>query len=247
MRICRVLSVFFLAGSICPAFGLFTGEPLEEGPWSKEFRQDISEIDRTTGQNEEAGLLSMLDKYKKPYEQAEIHYQLAILYNQLEGMIDHSKAVEHFAKVQEFDIPPPARAMSHVLCGDSFRIRKDYQEALSQYLHGLSGCLKYDLPDTPPELPSIGRYRVSGPPDDPSVKAIHEKREKQLAARKRAMFERDMIKHRDVLERQLATLYDRVPFEEAAFRRSAAAILKDARDVENLVTSIIRHLEEEKP
>lgn len=144
MKIRKLLILCLLTVWVCPAWALLTSEPFSDGPWSKEFRKDIGKIasDSAQGAKREVGLLLMLDEYKEPHEQAEIQLELALLYNQLEGMVDHSKAVKHFAKAQEAGLPPLARTLSHTLCGDSFRIMKEYQQALSQYLWGLSVCLE---------------------------------------------------------------------------------------------------------
>ncbi len=246
MKIRELLILCLLTVWVCPVWALLTSEPFSDGPWSKEFRKDMAKIASEDGAEVEAVLLLMLEKHKEPHDQAEIQLHLALLYNQRTGMVDHSKAVKHFAKAQEFDLPPPARALSHALCGDSFRIMKEHGTALSQYLRGLSVCLEYDLPDAPPDLPPVGRYTADGPPGDPSIKAMREKHEKQVAARKRAWFQREMISRKQTLERQIVTLFDKIPFEETQFMKEAKSIIQDGKDVKDLISMITAHLKEKE-
>ncbi len=184
------------------AVAVWTVEPDADEPFSEAFRTALSEVHRMDGAKEEAALLAMLDEFKQPHEQLEIKYKLAILYNQRTGMVCHEKAVVYFEDVLAHNLPPRAVALARTLCGDSWRIMKEYGKALEHYLKGLAFCLELDLPDAPPEVPGVGKVDRRGQgPNDPAAKAAREEHAEQVKGAAQAKFERDMIRYRDTLVR----------------------------------------------
>ena len=119
-------------------------------------QQFIEDYERANVQLvEEGSLRAMLDlvqKYKRPLEQAELELTIGLAYNQRTGLIDPAKAVEHLSNAFRFDLPERTSVDILMWRGGSYEQLKQPRKALEDYLRGLVACSYYALSREWPEI-----------------------------------------------------------------------------------------------
>jgi hypothetical protein len=185
----------------------------------------------------------LLKKYPRLEQQALIHHQLACVYG-VSGAAKQDRAIEHARQALRLPLDPRQRMRMYVYWGDATYIANQ-KRPLSEvrrmaapiFLEGLKELRTYNVPETAPELPRLERQTGLAQPgkaDDDAQRAY----EQQLAARKRAEFEQEMCRHRDVLVRQVAYLYCRKPYAGSEIRELASRILQDPAAVDAVLKPI---------
>lgn len=104
---------------------------------------------------EEGSLRAMLDlvqKYKRPAEQAELELTIGLAYNQRAGLVDPAKAVEHLSNAFRFDLPEKTSIDILAWRGGSYEQLKQPRKAVEDYLRGLVACSYYALSREWPEI-----------------------------------------------------------------------------------------------
>jgi antitoxin component YwqK of YwqJK toxin-antitoxin module len=108
----------------------------------------------------------LLNTYRRPEEQAELQVALGYLYSQRSGFVHPDKAVEHFTKALNYELPPSLTPKILTLLGNSREQLKELDEALDDYIRGVLFCLRYDLPPATSDS-ATSRTRPKMDPNDP--------------------------------------------------------------------------------
>ena len=119
------------------------------------------------------------------------------------------------------------------------------RKAAEVYLTGLRGVLEYDLPAQPPELPGVAVYNVDGPPE--VVEKYRKKHEQEMAARKKAEFERDLVHRRQVLTGQVVQMYAKEPDAFDELRELVLKHLGSAEAADTLIAGAGDYRKNPKP
>ena len=162
------------------------------------------------------------------------------------GMRYPEKLIGYVKEALQCPLDPVKELRLYIYWGDALQIAHRgargeelaaaRREVVVPYLQGLKKALRYDLPETAPDLPGVGRYQVDGPPE--VLREFADEHAKQVAARKKAEFQRDMIMHRDVLTSQISFLYSRKPLATDELERLATKHLQDDAAVERLMAQV---------
>ncbi|MCI0640590.1 MAG: hypothetical protein L0Y72_22770 [Gemmataceae bacterium] len=188
---------------------------------------------------------TLLEKYTDPKERGQIYYWLAHVHGQ-SGLRKPEKVVEYAKKGLELPIELLQVPTLYCYWGDAVQIaRSGAREPVPArrkwsavvYLAGLREMLRYPLPHKAPELPAVGRGLVRNAlPGENEV--ILKQQAKQIAARRFAEFQREMIWKRDILVGQIAAMYQHPPDAPEELRELATGVLRDPRDVERFLRAV---------
>ncbi len=192
----------------------------------------------------------LLQKYSGGREQGAIYYQLAHIHAQ-SGLREPDRVIAYASKALAFPLDPSQRMRMYVYWGDAARLKQGRSPTAAQrkevaltYLQGLKETSRYQLPDTPPELPGVSPYDVDGPPA--VVEKARQEHKREMDARKEAEFQREMIQHRKVLTQQLVDLYSRKPYATEELEQLARQILGDPAAVERLMKALPPAVEKDR-
>jgi len=180
----------------------------------------------------------MLARFTTAEQHALIHYWLCHAHAQ-SGVVRPDMIVEHGTAALRGLHEESLRMRAYVYVGDAQQIanRKDFplgrELAAKSYMKGLSELLHaHDLPDVAPPLPP---NPVPFPTrDDPSFKETDHAYSEYIAEREKARHTRELVMHRDVLERQIVELYRRLPV--------ATGELRSLGDSDGLPASLVASL-----
>jgi len=189
----------------------------------------------------------LLAKYTEPEQQGKIYCQLAEVYAQ-SGQVRPRKTIEFSEKALEYPLDPVTRLQLYVYWGDAIQVAhrgvRNHElvvarrKAVMPYLHGLKQTLDYNLPQENPDLPAVGKFNYHGPTDSDYYQQLVRKHQEQVEARKLAMFQRDMIQHRDALVGQISYMYSRFPFASDEIKKLATQVLQHEGAVESLMSAV---------
>ncbi|MHC4086323.1 MAG: hypothetical protein ACYSWZ_11345 [Planctomycetota bacterium] len=189
----------------------------------------------------------LLKKYTKPKEQGKIYYELTKVEGQ-SGFQRPTKAIEYAKKALELPQDPWEKVRLYIYWGDTIQVAHRgvhnqelvtaRRKAVIPYLHGLKETLQYDLPEVKPDLPGVDRFDYGGPSDTEEYRSMIRKHQEQVEARKKAKFQRAMIRHRAVLTSQVSTMYSRFPFASNEIEKLANEILEDKVAVDRLMSAV---------
>jgi hypothetical protein len=245
-------SSLLLLASLCP----FLSQSEEAGGLVLELKQDLARLavlrkgrDTPLRRVDELGQ-ELLKKYPGPKEQGAIYYQLAHIHAQ-SGVREPDRIIEYARKALDFPLEPSQRMRLYVYRGDAIQVKQARspvatwrKEAALPYLQGLKGTLRYRLPEIPPELPIVAAYDVDGPPAE--VEKFRQEHERAVASYQEAEFQRDMIRHRNVLTQQLVGLYSRKPYATEELEQLARQTLDAPVAVERLMKSLPAAIEKDR-
>ena len=187
--------------------------------------------------------LELIAKYSEPKNQGQIYYELAIIHSQ-SGMRQPEQVVKYAQKALTYPLEPSQTERLYVFWGDALRLTNSSKpfperrkEAVIPYLKGLKELLQYNLPDVAPDLPAVSSFEAS--PESGSIyQALKHEHEQEWAAHNEAVFQRDMIKHHDVLIGQIAGLYGRKPYAKDEVERLARDSLGNSALVNKLLEAV---------
>lgn len=188
---------------------------------------DLQQVEKRGGE--------LLATYFAPEEQALIHFELAEIHAQ-SGLQQPASVISHARAALRLPLDPSRRARLQVYWGDALRVldrRYPFtvkrRAATKVYLQALKEVLQLELPARPPKFPVMGFYNIEG------ADAENKRRmEEQWELRKKLEFQVDMIEHREVLRRQIVSLYQRRPFDRNELEELANRILEDPAEVQRL-------------
>ncbi len=177
----------------------------------------------------------LLASHFAPREQALIHYELAHIHAQ-SGLQQPASVMKHARAALRLPLDPSRRARLQVYWGDALRVldlRHPFADrrraAAAVYLQALKEVLQHDLPARPPKFPIMVLFNIDGEEEENKRRM-----EEQRRVRRQIQFQVDMIKHRDVLRRQITSLYQRHPFNRKELEQLAGRILKDPVEAKRL-------------
>ncbi len=135
------------------AFNLGLQGPNDEIFFEPQF---IEDYERARVQLEEhsslSAMLELLQKYRRPLEQAELELTIGLAYNQRTAVVDPAKAVEHLSNAYRLGLPEKTSIDVLMWRGGSYEQLKQPRKALEDYLRGLVACSYYDLSREWPEI-----------------------------------------------------------------------------------------------
>jgi len=185
----------------------------------------------------------LLEKYPDPKDQGQIYYTLAEVHAQ-SGMAHPERVAEYAHKALEHPLGPGQKERLYVYWGDALQLANPKEafpdrrrSAVRPYLEGLKALLEYNLPDEPPELPSVSRFDT-GRSNGPEFEALQRQYNQEWAAYEKAKFQREMIMHRNVLIGQVAGLYGRKPYAKDEVERLARDTLGNSALVSKLLAAV---------
>ena len=236
-----------LLSSIC-SFGIFCSIGI-----AKTLEEELSDVDQlragfdTPFDEVEKRCYVLLQKYTEPEEQGKIYFELAQVEGQ-SGLQRPDKAIEYVKKALELPIDPLKKVRLYIYWGDAIQTANRgvhnqelivaRRKAALPYLEGLKETLQYNLPEVKPDLPGVGRYRYHGPTDTEEYREMIHEHQKQVEAREKAEFQREMIEYRDVLTSQISSMYSRFPWASDEMRELATKILGDKTAVDRLMSAV---------
>jgi hypothetical protein len=141
----------------CSAFALHSGlaGANEECIFTQGFILDYEAAQKSVDQLKSAEpLLALLTKYQKPEEQAVLELSIGLAYGQRTGVVDPAKAITHFSRALEFNLPEKTYIEICMWRGNSYEQLQKYPEANRDYLRGLLACSYRDLSGGWPEIAS---------------------------------------------------------------------------------------------
>jgi hypothetical protein len=184
----------------------------------------------------------LLKKYTALKDQGQIYYQLAHIYAQ-SGQIQPQQTIAHAMKALELPLEPVQKLKLYTYWGDALRrvhqkspIAERRRQAAVPYLEGLREAGRYNLPEKAPELPKPPKTDLK--PTDPGFIELFRKYQEEVKARELPPFQKDMMKHRDVLIGQLVEMYSKPPFATAELEALARKTLADVGMVEKLLSKV---------
>jgi hypothetical protein len=206
--------------------------------YPKDLRAELSRLDamrRGTGTDfakvDEIGR-TLLQKYAGPKERGQIYYWLAHLHAQ-SGLVHPERVMEYARNALEQPLEALQVPRLYVYWGDAIQVSRAKDPPAERrkwsaviYLAGLREVLEYSLPARAPELPAIKRVLVRNGRGGIDEEARRRQAE-QVAARRKAEFQRDMVQHRDILVGQLAGLYQQGFVAPDELRQLAAGVLRN--------------------
>lgn len=234
----RLDNVFIVAVVFCSLLGastFATGQDLEEELRNIDSlrsgrKTPLDEVDRRGSE--------LLKRFSKPEEQGHVYYMLAHVHAQ-SGLQEPQKIIDYAKKGLSLPLDPSRKMRLYVYLGDATRVSKsggsfmDKRKAAAEiYLRGLNEVLKHDLPEKPPPFPRMSL--ISGGDEEENQREMDE----QLARRRQVEFVREMIMHREVLERQITSIYKRRPFDREELKEIASPILEQPAIVQELIAAV---------
>ncbi len=200
----------------------------------KGVKTDFSKVDAVSE--------SMLKKYTDPIDKGKIYYAVAHIFAQAGGTRP-AEVVQFATKALECPLDPSQRLRLYVYWGDALQLlgkEKVFMEkrkaAVVPYLNAFKELMKYDLPLKAPELPGVFAYDVNG--DGPLVEVFKKKHMEAVLKREKAIFQGEMILHRDVIEGQIIGLYTRPPFATHQLQEFAYEIVGETKAVADLIARV---------
>jgi len=189
----------------------------------------------------------LLQRYTKPKDQAKIYFELAQVEGQ-SGMQRPEKLIEYVKKALELPIDPSKKVRLYSYWGDAIQtshrgvhneeLVAARREAVMPYLRGLRETIKYDLPEEVPDLPEFRTVTYDGPTDTDEYQELLRKRQEQIEATEKAVLQRQMIQHRDVITSQISLMYSRLPLATDELRKLAMEVLGDEAAVNQLMSHV---------
>jgi hypothetical protein len=220
--------------------------------------QELNQVDRlrtgfTTPFDEvERRCDDLLQRYTKPEEQAKIYFELAQVEGQ-SGMQRPEKLIEYVKKALELPIDPSKKLRLYIYWGDAIQVSHRgvhneelvaaRREAVMPYLHGLRETIKYDLPEEKPDHPHFVTITYYGPTDTDEYQELLRKRQEQTDAKRKAVFQRQMIEHRDVITSQISLMYSRFPLATDELQKLAMGVLGDEAAANRLMSHVKGHIQ----
>ncbi|MEI8380966.1 MAG: hypothetical protein WCJ09_12610 [Planctomycetota bacterium] len=220
------------------------GEPLD----SVQFRADLRRIEqcrngrKTVFRDVDRLAQEMLEKYADPPRRGLIYFTVAHVYSQ-SGMSRPVQTVEYIKKALDLPLDTEKRLILHVYWGDAIRVTKEIsdsaerrRQAAAAYLFGVYEVVKLKLPATAPDVPMMSFSDFGG---DAVAQAEEDANTLKAAeAQRLAIFQRDMIRHREVLMGQLIEIYKRPPDGRMELKELADNLVGDALVTEALLNRI---------
>ncbi len=134
----------FMLSSVSDALELDLRGVGENGLFAEKFVKELNEAN--AGPDRIAKLEAIYANSTNDEERAEIELEIALIYNQQSGFVDHAKAIEWYDKALVRRLPDTTQAREFILRGNSHEALQHYPEALNDYIRGLLICLRYNLP-----------------------------------------------------------------------------------------------------
>lgn len=217
------------------ALGFYTTGLSGEGnsvSFSKEFREAYQAA--RPGGSDPASikrLTEMLAKFKKPHEQAEIQLTLGVIYGQRTGLVNPKKAVPHFSKALNHELPATVRTQVLLWRGNAMEQDKRLKSALPDYIRGLMVCTQFNLehgwPKDPPLLKEDRR-------DESAVDPVELNRPRSGPGRSGA----DALQQTRMIRIERLMLMHRYYLIDAV-KRMAKKLDLDANDLEDEIAYIV--------
>jgi hypothetical protein len=191
----------------------------------------------------------LLQEYTEPNEQGKIYFELVQVEGQ-SGFQRPEKILEFINKALSFPQEPLKKIRLYAYWGDALQVSKRgvvnqemmaaRREAAIPYLQGLKETLQYNLPEKKPEIPMGIFINVTTSDENKrEVEAEVNRRMKENGeAQKKAIFQGDMINHREILTSQISGMYSRFPWASNEIRELATKILGDTVAVNRLMSSV---------
>lgn len=220
----------------------------------EKFQADLHRI-KFQRQRDKESLIAMdkvgedlLRRYQQPGQQGEIYYYLAHQHAQ-GGLLFPDKVIDYACKALECSVTPDQKMRLYVYRGDASQIldrKKPFMErrrdAVISYLRGLKDLKSFQLPDKPPIVPNDAPFpsgpRGSAEKTRKAQQQFEEARQQYLEARERAEFTRTMMKHRDVLQGQIVSMYARRPLATEELKETATSFLGEGKELDRLMAAV---------
>lgn len=180
-------------------------------------------------------LNAMREEFVKPEEVAEIELTLGVIYGQRTGLRDPVKAVPHFTKALNHDLPPTTRTRVLLWRGNALEQQERRRAALPDYIRGLMMCTQFDLshgwPKQAPRLEDDPRRETAVDP-----KALDGPRSGPGRAGPDAMMqthllriEREMLQFRYYLVEAVKRVAENAKLDAVDLEKEIAYIVSDSR------------------
>lgn len=146
-------ALIVLGNSPCYALTLGLQGLNGQSAYEQHFLEDYERATAQLGEKRSLGpMLDLLQKYKRPLEQAQLEVTIGVAYGQYGGLIDPAKAAEHFSNALKFDLPEQAFIDVLMWRGNAYEQLNQPDRAMADYLRGLVACSYYALPGEWPEI-----------------------------------------------------------------------------------------------
>jgi hypothetical protein len=220
-------------------------EPPALPNYSKDLRAELSQLDglrkgtdTSFAQLDELGR-KLLEKYAGAKERGQVYYWLAHVHAQ-SGLLYPERVAEYASKALEYPLEPLQVPRLYVYWGDAEQVIRAKERLTDRrkwsallYLAGLREVLRYRLPDKAPELPVVDALTNSD-----QAAEILRRHAQQVTARRFAEFQCAMVQHREVLMRQLASLYHRSPSDSEEVRELASGMFRNSQEVDDFLKAL---------
>jgi hypothetical protein len=208
-------------------------------------KPDWAAVDKKAGE--------MLTRWTQDADRGDIYFTWARDYAQT-GIDEHKdKVLELSRKALALEKDPAKRAELFMNVGIAELLKTPAKErdttaararVVEPLLTGLKEVLELDLPEQAPELPAVGKFDSEDPKD-------WAKHAVQMEARKKAVFERDMVQRRDNLVKLVVEVYvERAHTPRGAemdeLKDAANSLLKKPEYVKRVMDAAQKALEKRK-
>jgi hypothetical protein len=204
---------------------------------SPDLRADTTELDRrlieidmqrngheTPSQRLEQECLALIPKFSAPAEKGRIFAQIAANYAQ-DGLKTPDKTIEYARKALDEPLDAATRSLMYVYWADGLQARLGAaaasqaaarREIATVCLRGLKSIMDHGVPESPVDLPTVDRFEHGGDVNDPELRALAERHQRQLEARRDALLLNELHMFRGILIDKCAILFATAPDDEPA-------------------------------
>jgi hypothetical protein len=180
----------------------------------------------------------LLKKYSNPRDRGRIYYQLAHVHAQ-SGVRRPEQVIAYAEAALQCPLGLSQQLRLYTYWGDALGVSKEKKpfaarrtEAAAIYLKGLREVSALKLPEKPPEPEPMTFF------NGPDAEENRRKGQEQWVRRRQIDYQREMIKHRDVLQGQIVSLYGRRPVATEELRDTATKILGEGKALDRLMAAV---------
>jgi hypothetical protein len=200
----------------------------------------------TNGDLIETRVAQLAKRFSDPNDLGYLYYHVAILYAQVGVYPERVMSYADKALALRSDLAE--RAILYVYKGDARRVLKDElpfrerrKNSLQIYLIGLKELEQADLSaEVGVELP-LGRIDID--PRDPDYKKIMEERKRIHQHNQKVARQRDWLKHKQVLTRQIVDMYSKSPNMLEELKSEGSRFLRSQEHLQQMVSEATSRLE----
>jgi|GEM_PF-3581883 hypothetical protein len=230
--------------------GPLDDRPVEERQADAEWLTRLSDLRRMMNGHEtnlpavEQQARELLDGHFVPANRALVQFELATIHAQ-SGLQQPGRVIDLAQKALGLPLDRSRRLRLQAYWGDALRVLtgnhsfpQRRKAAATVYLQGLKETVRYELPDKPPELPAASFAFGAAEGFDDAKYQRQRQREVHHREWIRVRHIREMVNHREVLKRQIVSVYRRKPFDLRELKLLANEILQDKAETRRLADSV---------